>query len=850
MSPVDGDGGAPDAARWPSAVLDAPVLRGLDARALREIEAAGRLRHFRDGDVVYAPGDGGDAFFVVASGMVELRAIRRGEVVAGALRTARPGDSFGEEPLVGASRRAGATAAGRAVVAEIPVPLFRRAIGRSGRAEVAERLERTLRRTLTRDVLSASAIGNALGGEVLDALVDSASAEHASRGQTLYEEGERARTLYVIGEGLVQLQSSDGERVRIRGYASAGDLVGHDALDGGARRGATAIAMGPTLLVVVPAEAIAGVARLGGARRDLAAELRRLSRAEDAARGEVVARAADNATMHVFRDLHRLEVARSLLVIDLESCVRCGHCAWACGSLYGTSRLVRRGDVIVTDPNADAPLPSMGSRDDERTWVSGEDPPAPRPAVDDGEFDVFARGALGEPAPPQKLLLPSSCQHCENPACLIDCPTGAIGKDPTGEVFIREALCTGCGACVRACPWDNVRLADRPAGDPRPKGAAAELVAVKCDLCRTYENGPACVRACPVEAISRIRPTDDLAELRAMRAIGDRELARPQYRKLAPPPLRARLEHAWSSVPGWAIALGAALATIGGVTAMAGLVSRGAWVARSGLGYASGVAAAIALVALALYGVPKRVVRLWMGRRVRKESDAVAASSAPFSENRSAPPDPAARERKVRSFVRPHYLIHLVLGLFALVAAAGHSPLRTGASIGSALLYALAASGVVGIACALAYAWLPGRLARLERAALLPEDFDAAEAALVDRLHRELSGTSDLVKAIAGKVLVPYAKHPLGPLMIVLSGHQLRDEEKRLGDEVQALLEGRGRDRLGGLTRLVRTSVEMRALPAQRWITRLLRAFLPVHAVLGATALALLVLHVAGVLIR
>src|SRR4029078_13675831 len=130
-------------------------------------------------------------------------------------------------------------------------------------------------------------------------------------------------------------------------------------------------------------------------------------------------RAAANATQHAFRDLYRLKVARSLLVIDLETCVRCGHCAWACADLYGESRLVRRGDKMV-------------ARVDEKKSA------------------------------PRSLLLPNSCQHCENPSCMIDCPTGAIGRDPDGEVFIREALCTGCGNCAKACPWENIQMAPRP----------------------------------------------------------------------------------------------------------------------------------------------------------------------------------------------------------------------------------------------------------------------------------------------------------------------------------------------------------------------------------------------------
>ena len=88
-------------------------------------------------------------------------------------------------------------------------------------------------------------------------------------------------------------------------------------------------------------------------------------------------------------------------------CVRCGHCAWACEDLYGAARLVRRGDKVV------------------------------------------ARVTSGREAP-TSLLLPNSCQHCENPTCMVGCPTGAIGRDPDGEVFIRPELCTGCGACAKA----------------------------------------------------------------------------------------------------------------------------------------------------------------------------------------------------------------------------------------------------------------------------------------------------------------------------------------------------------------------------------------------------------------
>ena len=106
------------------------------------------------------------------------------------------------------------------------------------------------------------------------------------------------------------------------------------------------------------------------------------------------------------------------------------------------------------------------------------------------------------------LSLPNTCQHCKNAACMVDCPTGAIGRDVGGEVVIREDLCTGCGSCAKACPWENISIA--------PRNGALSLspnIAVKCDLCSGYD-APACVQGCPTEAIFRIEPQRDIAELR------------------------------------------------------------------------------------------------------------------------------------------------------------------------------------------------------------------------------------------------------------------------------------------------------------------------------------------------
>jgi anaerobic dimethyl sulfoxide reductase subunit B (iron-sulfur subunit) len=86
-----------------------------------------------------------------------------------------------------------------------------------------------------------------------------------------------------------------------------------------------------------------------------------------------------------------------------------------------------------------------------------------------------------------------SCMHCEDSPCLIGCPTGAITRnDRTGAVVVRQELCIGCHSCALACPFGVPRY-DR------------EDKMFKCVLCSDrVEAGlmPACVRVCPMKALS------------------------------------------------------------------------------------------------------------------------------------------------------------------------------------------------------------------------------------------------------------------------------------------------------------------------------------------------------------
>ncbi len=95
-----------------------------------------------------------------------------------------------------------------------------------------------------------------------------------------------------------------------------------------------------------------------------------------------------------------------------------------------------------------------------------------------------------------------SCMHCENPACVSVCPTGAMTKRADGLVVINADQCVGCRYCEWACPYGAPHLNE------------AKGVMTKCDMCQDLlakSENPACVDACVMRAIK----FGELADLRA-----------------------------------------------------------------------------------------------------------------------------------------------------------------------------------------------------------------------------------------------------------------------------------------------------------------------------------------------
>ncbi|MBQ9042830.1 MAG: 4Fe-4S dicluster domain-containing protein [Eggerthellaceae bacterium] len=119
-------------------------------------------------------------------------------------------------------------------------------------------------------------------------------------------------------------------------------------------------------------------------------------------------------------------------------------------------------------------------------------------------------GAQGTYPNLTREYLPIACQHCEDPACMKVCPTGATYKDDTGRVQIDYDKCIGCRMCMAACPYnartfnwnEPVRQVGFDYGD-REVPARGKGIMEKCTLCK--ERGdrgeePMCVVNCPMRA--------------------------------------------------------------------------------------------------------------------------------------------------------------------------------------------------------------------------------------------------------------------------------------------------------------------------------------------------------------
>jgi len=141
-------------------------------------------------------------------------------------------------------------------------------------------------------------------------------------------------------------------------------------------------------------------------------------------------------------------VARYGMVIDTRRCVGCMDCVVACKT---------ENDV-----------PEGYNRDWIVTATTGRSP----------ELHAEIRS--------------ERCNHCDSPPCVSCCPCGASHVHERGAlVLVHHDKCSGCKACIAACPYDARFI--------HPEGYAD-----KCTFCvhrLDAARDPACVAVCPTHCM-------------------------------------------------------------------------------------------------------------------------------------------------------------------------------------------------------------------------------------------------------------------------------------------------------------------------------------------------------------
>ena len=126
----------------------------------------------------------------------------------------------------------------------------------------------------------------------------------------------------------------------------------------------------------------------------------------------------------------------------------------------------------------------------------------------------------------EETCMPVTCHHCDDAPCATVCPTAAISH-VRGTVQVNQERCIGCKSCMLACPYGMMQVVTVPVLQTYSGmrlSLAVKAQAHKCDLCVDYAVGPACVSACPTQALHVFTPEDALqtVQQRRMQAFSEK----------------------------------------------------------------------------------------------------------------------------------------------------------------------------------------------------------------------------------------------------------------------------------------------------------------------------------------
>jgi CRP-like cAMP-binding protein/formate hydrogenlyase subunit 6/NADH:ubiquinone oxidoreductase subunit I len=472
----------------PDQLRQIELFHEFDDEFLRDISADVALAKWDKGATVFEAGSYLDMAFFIMEGEVQMELgrgaathrpifttkmmpavvllttadfdLRQGETLR-----LRQGDVFGE---IGAMNGWPQSVTARTVtpctLVQIRLPALRKLRRKS--KKLKQRLDEVYRARTLRQHLSSTPILEGCSPELIEQLAARVELVSSQPGDVVTREGEPLEHFMLVRSGSLRVSQSIGTGEVAVSYLGKGATIGESELllDDGGTWQVTTTSVGHSELVRIPKDDFVAVLKQHPALEE------RLWRIATDRIKEISGRRAhlDRADLLDFTLAKGITQANSVLVLDLEACTRCDDCVRGCASTHGgTARFVREGEVY-------------------------------------GGF-----------------LVARSCYHCQDPVCLVGCPTGAIARINVGDVVaIDPTICIGCGACAENCPYDSIVMNDLGTNwgdDAMPKHLRGQprQAASKCDLCYTAPEGPACVSSCPHGAAYRVAGAEEFDALLA-----------------------------------------------------------------------------------------------------------------------------------------------------------------------------------------------------------------------------------------------------------------------------------------------------------------------------------------------
>ncbi|MFT5839333.1 MAG: Fe-S-cluster-containing hydrogenase component 2/CRP-like cAMP-binding protein/thioredoxin reductase [Flavobacteriales bacterium] len=433
---------------------DIPIFTPLTPLSFRELMLDSKVHIFKPNTEIFKKNDYTSSFYTILTGDVKV-------LIGDLVITSNQGNFFGEMSLISGRRRSATILAGdNCIVIETPRRTMVKLISS------VEAVKRVLDETFIIRVIQEKFARNVPLAD-LQPIARKAILQTYSPNEVLFSEGDEANCLHVIRSGSVTVSKKVRNKDIPMTYVAANNVVGEMGILGNTTRSATITATVKTETISIDSDSFNDLLdKSEGLREKMQLEVqqRHLQNTQ-------LDSSEDTGNILSFLMKQGLGEATDVLLINEDACVGCDNCETACASTHGgTSRLNRKAGPTYAH-----------------------------------------------------VHIPTSCRHCEDPSCMKDCPPDAIHRGGLGgEVFIDDS-CIGCGNCERNCPYDVIQMAypkeesssfwnwmlfdaGEAPGENKVKAGESIKKAVKCDMCKDLSGGPACVRACPTGAATRMSP--------------------------------------------------------------------------------------------------------------------------------------------------------------------------------------------------------------------------------------------------------------------------------------------------------------------------------------------------------